>query len=325
MDEFDLIARLATCTQRRPGTRLGIGDDAALLEAPVGALLAVATDTLVEGVHFLPGCPPRVVAARALGANLSDFAAMGAHPRAFTLALTLPSLDPDWVEGFALALGRLADRHGIELIGGDTTQGPALVITLQVLGEVCEHTALRRDGARPGDLLCVSGVPGEAALGLACLLDPALAAALEPALAARLVARFEHPEPRLALGSTLAGVATAAIDISDGLLADLGHVCRASGCGARVEIDRLPDSAALAAWPDARARLDARLAGGDDYELLFTLPPQAAARLPEIEGAAGVRIAVIGHMTAEPRLLLLDTEGRPMEPAQRGYRHFGTA
>jgi len=324
MDEFDLIARLAASVRRQPGTRLGIGDDAALIEPPAGALLAVATDTLIEGVHFLAGCPAAVVAARALAANLSDLAAMGARPRAFTLALTLPAADPAWVEAFAEALGRLAEGHRIELIGGDTTEGPLLVVTLQVLGEVAEHAALRRAGARPGDLLCVSGVPGEAALGLACLKGAPAATTLEADLVTRLIDRFEHPLPRLALGQALAGVATAAIDISDGLLADLGHLCRASGCGARVALAALPDSAALAAWPDADARRAARLAGGDDYELLFCLPPAARAQITALAHRGGVALSVIGEMTAQPEIEVLDAEGRHLASLPRGYRHFTT-
>jgi thiamine-monophosphate kinase len=323
MDEPGLIARLRECTPRHAGTRLGIGDDAALLAPPAeGTLLVVAADTLVEAVHFPTGTAAAVIAERALASNLSDMAAMGARPRAFTLALTLPSAEPAWVDAFADHLGELAQRHGIELIGGDTTRGPVVVVTLQVLGEVREGEALRRDGARPGDLLCLSGVTGEAALGLACLLDASRSEALHPAERQRLLARFEAPEPRLALGLALAGVATAAIDVSDGLLADLEHLCTASGCGARVNLERLPTSPALSAWPDAAQALDARLAGGDDYELLFTLPPLAAARIPFLEHEGRVDISVIGSITARKGLEVLDLDGKPLAPARRGYRHF---
>jgi len=323
MDEFELIARLRGHTPHHEDTRLGIGDDAALLVPPGdGKLLVVAADTLVEGVHFPAGTAAAVVAERALASNLSDMAAMGARPRSFTLALTLPAAETPWVDAFARRLGELARRHEVELVGGDTTRGPVVVVTLQVLGEVREGDALRRDGARPGDLLCLSGVTGEAALGLACLMREAHGEALEAPARQQLVGRFEAPEPRLALGRALGGVATAAIDVSDGLLADLGQLCRASGCGARVNVERLPASAALLAWPDAQQALDARLAGGDDYELLFTLPPLAAARIPLLEHEGGVIISVIGSITARPALEVVDLDGRPLPAGREGYRHF---
>lgn len=313
--EFDLIARWFTRPARQ--AVLGVGDDCALLAPTPGMQLAVSSDTLVEGRHFLSTVAPERLGHKALAVNLSDLAACGAAPRAFTLALTLPRIDTAWLDGFAKGLFALADVAGIELVGGDTTAGP-LSITITVLGEVPPAQALLRSGARAGDDLWVSGTLGDARLALEAFrgtvsLD---AAAFE---AVRL--RMEAPTPRNALGLALRGVASSAIDVSDGLLGDLQHVLNRSGVGAVVEADALPRSAVLAGQPQALQRL-CTLAGGDDYELLFTAP---AAQHAEVE-AIGQRLALpltrIGQLSAEPGLRLRDAQAQPLAAPASGFDHF---
>lgn len=324
-DEFGLIDRLRGLTPQHEGTLTGIGDDAAVLEWSGPTRLAFTTDTLVADVHFPLAASGDVVAHRALATNLSDLAAMGAVPRAFTLALTLPGIDAEWVSDFARTLGALATAWGIELVGGDTTQGPVAVITLQAWGELPDHRGLLRSGARVGDDIYVSACPGEAALGLQCVLGRA-ATGLEESHRAALAARYTHPTPRVALGRALGGLAHAAIDISDGLAQDLGHVLRASDVGATLWTARLPVSAALAAWPDQAAVLRAALAGGDDYELLFTTSPADRSAVAALAQQLGLPLTCIGRIDAEPGLRLLDAEGRLLEHPPQGYRHFsGTA
>ncbi len=314
VSEFDLIARHFAGHDRRDGVRLGVGDDAALLEPPPpGELLAVTIDTLVSGVHFRPGVDPAALGHKLLAVSLSDLAAMGARPAWATLALTLPEVDEAWLAAFASGLFALAEVHDVALVGGDTTRGP-LALTLQAAGYVPPDQALRRDGARAGDAVCVTGTLGDAALALAPpdgLPDDALA---------RLEARLDRPTPRVAAGLALRGIATAAIDLSDGLAADLGHVLAASGVGATLELARLPLSPALRTQTDA-GDWSCPLAGGDDYELCFTLPE---ARLAELEGL-GLDVAVtrVGTVETEPGLRLVDPEGRPSTLRRAGYDHFG--
>ena len=271
--EFDLIQRWFA----RPAKRavLGAGDDCALLQPAPGMQLAVSTDMLVEGRHFLSTVAPDRLGHKALAVNLSDLAACGASPLAFTLALALPRVDEVFLDGFARGLFALADAHGIEVIGGDTTAGP-LNICIAVFGEVPAGQALLRSGARVGDELWVSGTLGDARLALEVFRG---SVALDADAFEAMRARMELPTPRVALGIALRGVATSAIDISDGLLGDLRHVLRRSGVGARLDADALPASAVLAAQP-LELRRECTLAGGDDYELLFTAP---AAR--EADGA----------------------------------------
>ncbi len=316
MDEFQLIERYF----RRPvpgsaGVEVGVGDDGAIVRLPPGRELVVVVDTLVAGVHFPADMAPADVGYRALAVNLSDIAAMGAEPAWMTLALTLPAPDAAWLEGFAAGLRELAGRHGVALIGGDTTRGP-LTVSVQVLGHLPAGTRLLRGDARPGDRIFVSGTPGEAAAGLGL---PAPVSDSER----RLRARFLRPEPRLGLGRALAGrssAAIAAIDVSDGLLADLAHICEASGAGAVIDQERLPLSAALLRVAGRERAAELALTGGDDYELCFTLPPDVDAD----DLSADVGVTAIGVMTPEPGIRLR-RHGRDVPLPAGGYRHFGDA
>ncbi|KAF1052850.1 MAG: Thiamine-monophosphate kinase [Stenotrophomonas maltophilia] len=293
---------------------LGIGDDCALLAPPAGQQLAVSTDTLVEGVHFPQACDPFLLGQRALAVSASDLAAMGATPLGFTLALTLPQADPAWLEGFARGLDHMARDCSLALIGGDTTRGP-LNMNLTVFGSVPVGQALTRGGARLGDLLCVGGSLGEAggALELVLARRQAPAAIAEP-----LLARYWAPQPQLALGQALRGLATAALDISDGLLADCGHIARASAVRLHIQAERLPASPALEALLGPEAALAAKLGAGDDYRLAFTLP---AAALPGLQ-AQWPELCVIGRVEAGEGVVVSDGAGRDITPRQRGYLHF---
>jgi len=319
MGEFDLIARYFTRPARR--SPLGVGDDCALLQPAPGMQLAVSTDLLVEGRHFLSTVDPRTLGHKALAVNLSDLAACGAQPLAFTLALALPQVDEAWLARFAEGMFALADAHGCELVGGDTTRGP-LAIDITVFGEVPAGQALLRSGARPGDDLWVSGTLGDARLaleafrGTVSLPEPVFASAR---------ARLEQPTPRVALGLALRGLATSAIDISDGLLGDVSHVLRRSGVGAEVEADCAPRL--LAALQQGLVADTVRLqdlvfAGGDDYELAFTAPAQQRAAVEAAAAQAQVRATRIGRITTEPGLRLHDAQGRAVEQRWAGFDHF---
>ena len=317
MGEFELIRHYfaaASCARAGEGVALGIGDDCALLDVPAGEQLAISTDTLVSGVHFPESPDPFLLAQRALAVSVSDLAAMGATPLGFTLALTLPSAEPDWLEAFARGLDRMAQQCAIRLIGGDTTRGP-LSLTLTVFGRVPRGQALTRAGAQVGDLLCVGGELGDAAGALPLVLGQRQA---EPAIAEALLARYWSPLPQLALGLALRGKATAALDISDGLLADCGHIAAASGVALLIEQARVPLSAALQAFADAPTAYECALSGGDDYRLAFTLPPQYLAGLQ----AAGWPLLVIGRVEAGQGVWLLDADGAPVQAAHSGYQHF---
>src|ERR1700722_8804883 len=257
----------------KSGVLLGIGDDAALLDVPPGADLVVSVDTIVAGRHFPQGTDARSIGHRALAVNLSDIAAMGATPAWATLALTMPSVDAAWLERFSAGLMDLAEAHGVALVGGDTTRGP-LTVSVQVLGHAPRGTTLRRSGARAGDLLAVTGTLGDAGAGLSFVTTPPAAESRPAAL--KLIRRFEYPTPRVQFGASARGIATAAMDLSDGLIGDLPKLARASGLAAHVAVERLPLSEPMrAAVPEAQAR-DWALAAGDDYELLLAVP---AARL----------------------------------------------
>jgi thiamine-monophosphate kinase len=312
--EFELIERYFSRSTPRRDVLLGVGDDAALLEMPPGRALVAATDTLVEGRHFLPEAPAESVGHQALAVNLSDLAAMGAEPAWALLSLSIPSADEDWVRRFAGGLNALAGLHGVALVGGDTVRGPR-VITVTALGTVEPGLALRRHGARPGDVVYVSGSPGEAAAGLERLRGGAPFDRPDP-----LVRRYFYAEPRLELGRSLAGRATAAMDVSDGLLGDLGKLCAASGVAARVELDRLPVSGALSAHGTPADRERCILRGGDDYELLFTLPAAAA---PAFEATlrSSVPVTRIGAIESGRGVRCL-RNGVEEQVEKDGYDHF---
>ena len=312
--EFELIARHFTRPVKRAA--LGVGDDCALLRVDPGMQLAVSSDMLVEGRHFLSTVAPDRLGHKALAVNLSDLAACGAEPLAFTLALALPRGDEAFAGGLARGLFALADEQGIELIGGDTTAGP-LNICITVLGQVPPGQALLRSGAQAGDELWVSGTLGDARLALEVFRGTAALSGEDFEIVRRAM---ELPQPRVALGLALRGLASSAIDLSDGLVGDLGHVLQRSGVGARVDVDALPRSAVLARQSTALQH-ECLLAGGDDYELLFTAP---AARHTDIEAAArraGVRVTRCGVISREPGLQIVDREGRVL-PGRRGFDHF---
>ena len=324
MGEFDLIARYFTRPARK--AVLGVGDDCALLAPAPGMQLAVSSDMLVEGRHFFPGVDPEALGHKALAVNLSDLAACGARPLAFTLALALPRVDEPWLAAFARGLLRLADEHGCELMGGDTTQGP-LNICITVFGEVPPGQALLRSGAQPGDDLYVSGTLGDARLALEALLGHVQ---LPAETLARARARLERPTPRVALGQALRGVASSALDVSDGLLGDLGHILRASGVGACVDTAITNSLIAASAYPEsAEGPFDPELirqctlAGGDDYELAFTAPPAQRAAVATAAQASGTPVARIGRIEAQPGLRLVDAQGQPVEHRYASFDHFG--
>jgi thiamine-monophosphate kinase len=314
--EFDLIARIRRRAGGRDDVILGIGDDAAILRLPAGRDLAVAMDTLNAGVHFPEDTAPADIGWKALAVNLSDLAAMAAEPAWCTLSLSLPTSDSDWLDGFLDGFLDLAARHGVALVGGDTTRGP-LSVCVAAHGLLAPRGALRRDAARVGDDLWVTGTLGDAA---GALRQWRSGDAPDPALRARL----DRPTPRLAAGRALAGIAHACIDVSDGLFADLGHVCAASRVGARIDIDALPVSDALRAAFSGDALRNLQAAGGDDYELCFSAPKTAR---PAIEDAlaqcdvAATRIGVV--VAAGEGVVALDREGRAWTPPRRGYAHFG--
>lgn len=315
--EFELIARYFTRPTQRADVALGVGDDCALLEVPAGMQLAVSLDSLVAGVHFPRDTPPADIAAKAVAVNLSDLAAMGAEPAWMTLGLTLPAFDAEWLEDFARGLHEALDTFGVALVGGDTTHGP-LTLSLQAHGFVPADQALRRSAARAGDLVYISGYPGEAGQGLALALGQA--AAQGPG-ADKLLARLNRPTPRVDLGLALRGLAHAAIDVSDGLCQDLGHVLAASGLGAVLDVERLPLSAELLAEAgEARAR-ELALSAGDDYELLFTAPPETAPALAALADRLDLPLTCIGRIRAEPGLELR-LAGADYSLASAGYQHF---
>ena len=313
MREFDLIERIRSRVAPRADVLLGIGDDAALLQPLAGMQLVVAMDTLNSGVHFPPETAPADIGWKALAVNLSDIAAMGALPAWCTLSLSLPDADAGFVDGFLDGFLALAEQHGIALVGGDTTRGP-LSICVTAHGVIEPGTALRRDGARVGDEIWVSGTLGDAA---AALSHWQAGGVIDPDLRTRL----DRPTPRVALGRALRGIATSCIDVSDGLLADLGHVGHASGVGAQVDVDALPASQALRACFDAAACRLLQATGGDDYELCFTAP--AALRASVIEAAsAHAPVARIGRIVAGNGVSALDAQGVLWQPTATGFRHF---
>lgn len=315
LGEFSLIGRYfqRAILQQAGGHAavvLGIGDDAAVLETSPGCQLVVSTDSLVQGVHFPEHYSPADLGYRALAVAVSDLAAMTAKPLGFTLALSLPEVNEAWLQGFSDGLAQAAVEHRISLIGGDTTRGP-LNIGVTVFGEVATGQALRRSGAQPGDLLCVGGSLGDGAAGLAVILGQPLPETLEQFDRRYLAGRFWQPRAQFELGMALRGIATAGMDISDGLLQDAGHLARASGVALHLQMDALPSSSALQAWPLEQQR-QWMLRGGDDYVLLFTLP---AGQLDQLRGWA---INVIGRVEAGAGVWL---DGQPAA-VDGGYQHF---
>jgi thiamine-monophosphate kinase len=320
LGEFDIIARYFTRRERLAGVPLGIGDDAAVLDAPLDRKLVVAMDTIVEGVHFLPETAAADIGYRALAVNLSDLAAMGAEPAWMTLSLSIPRAEEAWLAGFASGLFELADQYHVALVGGDTVRGP-LVVTVQLGGWIEPDRWLTRSGAAPGDLLFISGVPGEAAAGLGVMRQQlASGSAALGSSAEHLRQRFLRPQPRVALGRRLRSVANAAMDVSDGLLTDLEKLCASSRCGARLDVDALPESPAMAELLDAETRLEYALAGGDDYELLFTIAPEHAAALSARVGNVPA-LKQIGLITAGSGVQCV-RHGAPFALRKRGYDHF---
>jgi thiamine-monophosphate kinase len=327
LGEFELIERFfrrpadVQCA-RRGDVPLGIGDDAAVLAVPPGRQLVAALDALVEGRHFPAGTAPQSIGHRALAVNLSDLAAMGATPAWFLLSLTLPAADEKFLEGFAQGMLTLADAHGVALVGGDTTGGP-LVAAVQALGTVPTGTAITRGGARPGDLVYVSGTPGDSAAGLQLLLDPAQGAALDPAQRRWLLDRFLYPQPRVALGQALAGLATACIDVSDGLAADAGRVAAASNCALHIQAERLPLSAALRSFAGDSGARQLALTGGEAYELCFTIPPDKTAALAAQLDIVKCHATCIGSVTAGSGIDVREGD-RPLTLDLRGFDHFAS-
>jgi len=317
MKEFQLIRQIqrettvSFSTGSDSGVKLGIGDDAAVLELPAGQHLVAATDTLNAGIHFPIETSAYDLGYKCLAVNLSDLAAMGAIPRWALLSLSLPAADPEWVRSFTAGFKSLAQVHGVTLVGGDTTSGP-LSISLTALGFIEPGRQLTRSGARPGDLLVVSGTLGGAARALQLLL------AGEPADERHLL---DRPQPRVKLGQALPGYASACIDISDGLLADLGHVLEASGCGARVDIENLPQAASLAALED-EARWKCQLSGGDDYELLFCLPPDHKALLETWSQQLDIRLSIIGVLEEDEGIRCFSPDGSLFDTQRAGFEHF---
>ena len=319
--EFELIRRYFTHRARH--TVLGVGDDAALIDLRRGCELVVSTDMLIAGRHFRRAADPYQLGHKALAVNLSDLAAMGATPRWATLALALPRADTRWLAAFSRGFMALARRFKVDLIGGDTTRGP-LNICVQIMGEVPRGKALRRDGARPGDDVWVSGTLGDAALALAALNRRIR---LKPAEFAHCAAKLNRPQPRVELGLALRGVARSAIDISDGLIADLGHILERSDVAAEIELAALPASSVVRSHLDRRIACDALLAGGDDYELCFTAPRRGRAEVMRSGRRAGLAVTRIGRITARAprgsRLRVRGIDGQTLKVAQGGFDHFG--
>ena len=328
LSEFSLIDRFfarraAALPPNTVDGTLGIGDDCALLAPRAGEMLAISTDMLVEGRHFFPDIDPEALGHKALAVNLSDLAAMGAHPQAFTLAFSLPKADEAWLAAFSEGLFTLAERYGCELIGGDTTGGP-LNLCITVFGSVPPRMALRRDAARPGDDIWISGTLGDARAGLGVQRGEWSADAGDTATFRHAL---ERPEPRIALGLALRGIAHAALDLSDGLAGDLLHILERSNLRATVDADAVPRSAALRRLsPEIQRRCT--LAGGDDYELCFTAPPAARASMEAAGRAAGVPVTRIGTISAlhtaadRPAIDWCDAAGAPLTLTLQGFDHF---
>jgi thiamine-monophosphate kinase len=315
LSEFDLIRdHFFDIGSKRADVSMGVGDDCALLRVPPGYELAMSIDTLVAGVHFFADCDPEGLGHKSLAVGLSDLAAMGAEPAWATLALSIPEADEAWLRAFSQGFARLAAEQGAALVGGDTTSGP-LCISVQVQGFVQEGKAVRRSGARAGDLVCVSGTLGDAGLALRLL------SAGEP-VSRFLRCRLERPSPRIRLGLALRGIATAMIDLSDGLAADLGHILEASGVGAEIRLADLPLSQEVRDRLSASADWDLPLTSGDDYELCFCVPEPKRERVAALGERLGIQIRVVGRILGEAGLRCLLEDGSTWHPKTSGYDHF---
>jgi len=321
--EFALIDKYFA--RPTPSAVLGPGDDCALVQPSPGKQLAVTTDMLVAGTHFLPDTDPKNLGWKALAVNLSDLAAMGAQPRWVTLAGALPSVDETWIAAFASGFFNCAREYGVDVIGGDTTKGP-LNVCITAIGEVEPGRALRRDGAKPGDQIWISGRPGLASLGLAHLQGKVKLPEPWPRLC---VGALEKPRPRVALGLALNGIASSAIDVSDGLLADLGHIAERSGCAAAVKLVQLPHLPKGDSYNAdlRRIALECQLTGGDDYELCFTAPGNHSLAIAQIAAQLELPLWNIGEMAAGSggAVTVFDPDGKPVEFERKGYDHFAPA
>jgi thiamine-monophosphate kinase len=318
-DEFSLISRyFSACGIAGEDTLLGVGDDCALLTPAAGEVLAVTTDTLLADVHFPRNSPARYIAQRALAVNLSDIAAVGATPRWFQLALTTPTADPSWLSEFSAGLNAMANQFNCTLVGGDTTRGP-LTITITLMGTVPPDKALKRSGANPGDSIFVSGSLGDGAGGLASI-EGRLSAAREDAV--YLEEHFWQPKPRISEGLEIRTFASAAIDISDGLLADLGHIAKASQVGALLELDKLPLSRALQRAASVQQGRAWALAGGDDYALCFTVPADRVAHCQRLIDGGLLEATSIGVIEEGAGVRCVDEDGQTVEVECSGYKHF---
>ncbi len=316
--EFALIRRHFTRPARH--TDLAVGDDAALIRPGPGMQLAISTDMLVSGTHFVPEADPEALGWKALAVNVSDLAAMGATPRWVVLAASLPAPDEAWIAAFARGFFACCEAFGIDAIGGDTTRGP-LNLCPTIFGEVPTGQAITRSGGQPGDDLWVSGQPGRAALGLAQLLE---GLPLHPDHAAACLDALHRPQPRVALGLALRGIASAMLDVSDGLFGDLSHILECSGVGARIDHHALPLAPLEAACGDPERAFRACTRGGDDYELLFSAPPAQRDALLALSARLGLPLHRIGQLEAAPGLRVHGPDGRIQTGDARGYDHFGT-
>ncbi len=319
MNEFTLIERYFNFSPPDVDTPVSIGDDAAVVACP--GSLAITVDTLVAGVHFPQDAAPADIGFKALAVNLSDLAAMGATPRWFTLALTLPASDHDWLSDFASGLRALAERMDIRLIGGDTTRGP-LAISIQAIGIAPPGGAILRSGANPGDDIHVTGTLGDAALGLRIQRGEL---SLDDAMNERCLGRLNRPEPRVLAGSRLAPLASAMIDCSDGFAADLGHLLAASRVGAEVDFQALPFSSAVRRWLDEGGEAALPLSGGDDYELIFTAPAASRKKIASIARMLGLPMTRVGRIVEGRGLRFQSADGAPIVLERPGYDHFATA
>ena len=314
LNEFDIINRFfSDLTDSRSDTITAIGDDCALLKPPAGKLLAVSTDTLVGGEHFFENIPAETIGHKSLAVNLSDLAAMGATPAWVSLALTLPEVNESWLAAFAQGFGNLARQHDLELIGGDLTKG-RLSITITIHGFVDPETVMYRSGAGINDLVCVTGKLGAAALALKQIKA-------SEHVADELLTALQMPEPRVGPSQAIAQIATACIDISDGLIADLGHICDASGCAAKLDLAKLPVNELVKAEIDRTSSWELVLSGGDDYELCFTINPADLHELEKISERFQLELTVIGKITDGKGVVCLQ-KGQPVDIAATGYMHF---
>ncbi|GAA0857853.1 thiamine-phosphate kinase [Aliiglaciecola litoralis] len=319
MKEFDIIERFFNqkCHQRKDVIH-GIGDDCAITRVPEGLNLAITTDTLISGVHFPIDTPPEAIAHKALAVNLSDLAAMGAEPAWYSLSLSLPEVDENWLEAFSTSLFELSRYYSIQLIGGDTVQGP-LSVTITAHGFVPNESPLTRSGAKPGDMIYVSGTLGDAGVGLDIQKGKLIAS---EHCVQYLINRLYYPSPRLLAGTALRRIASSCIDLSDGLIRDIQHVLKASECGARIQVDKLPLSVALKESVDVEDAYSYALGAGDDYELLFTVSEENKGTLDIALANANISATCIGHITGIKQKLELRFEDQPYQSLRSGFEHF---